>query len=315
MSLQLNGVNGQIVAAQVANGPAGNSIRVLQTAAIQPASRTSGLIEGGVVGFAVGLLGSCVFVLIRRQNDPRLHFRDEIAHAAGVPVIASLEARTCTTASAWQTLLKDPPNTASAWALRRILHAVLNSGAQQASAVRVLSFEGDLPALATGPLLGLHAAASGTPTALVPEDQSGLDSLRATLTGPDRVGQGLPFTVGLNQIGDPPRLVVSIVLVDADAATLSRSEGFNVLSISPGFVTADELARFALNAVNAGSPLDLVVVVNPDPADQTSGISVDERLRLLPFNADADRVNGGGRHASQANGANRSAEFPMTREH
>ena len=164
-----------------------------------------------------------------------------------------------------------------------MLHAVLNSGAQQASNVRVLSFDGDLPALATGPLLGLHAAASGTPTALIPEDHRGLDSLRATLTGPHRVGQGLPFTVGLDELGDPPRLVVSIVLLDADAATLSRSEGFNVLSISPGFATANELARFALNAANAGSPLDLVVVVNPDPADQTSGISVDDRLRLLPF--------------------------------
>ena len=49
----------------------------------------------------------------------------------------------------------------------------------------------------------------------------------------------------------------------------------NLLSISPNFVTADELAQLALDAADGGSVLDGVVVVNPDPTDNTSGLIAD----------------------------------------
>ena len=55
----------------------------------------------------------------------------------------------------------------------------------------------------------------------------------------------------------------------------------NVLSVSPNFLTADELAQLALAATNDGSVLEGVVVVNPDPADSTTGRWRDEGVRPL----------------------------------
>jgi hypothetical protein len=54
------------------------------------------------------------------------------------------------------------------------------------------------------------------------------------------------------------------------------------LSISPNFVTADELARLVLAAADSGFVLDGVVVVNPDQTDNTTGSMRDDTLRLLP---------------------------------
>ena len=55
----------------------------------------------------------------------------------------------------------------------------------------------------------------------------------------------------------------------------------NVLSVSPNFLTADELAQLALAATDHGSTLKGVVVVNPDPADTTTGRWNDEVVRPL----------------------------------
>lgn len=108
ISTQLNGVTSQIVAAQLASGSGENTTRILQAAAVQPVSKFGLPVTAGLVGFAVGLLGSAVFVLVRLQRDRRLRFRDEIAHAAGVPVIASLEAPSCTTPSRVATTSREP---------------------------------------------------------------------------------------------------------------------------------------------------------------------------------------------------------------
>ena len=82
----------------------------------------------------------------------------------------------------------------------------------------MISFAGDAPALATGPRLALHAAASGIPTVLVPEvpPESGdrsLKALRAAFTSAEPVNRGLPLTLGTSETGqDPPELIVSLVV-------------------------------------------------------------------------------------------------------
>jgi capsular polysaccharide biosynthesis protein len=314
VALQLASVNGQIATAQDTSGSAGNSIQVLQKAAVQPASGTSTLLADGVIGLIIGLLAGCTFVLIRRENDQRLYFRDDIARAAGVPVIASIEAPSCATASDWWTLFEAGPDTSSAWALRRLLYTVLNTGAHKASAVRVISFRNDFSAFATGPLLALHAGLTGTPTALIAGDQHELEPLRACLMESERVSRELPFNIAFDEIDDPPRLRVSLTLVDSDQATVRPCDGVNLFSVSPGFATAEELARLALRASEGGCPLDMIVVVNPDPADQTNGISVDDTLRLLPFHEDANRGSWEGRHARQSRETKDSTEFLVTRE-
>ena len=108
--------------------------------------------------------------------------------------------------------------------------------------------------------------------------------LRAAFTGAEPVGRGLPFTVGPNVKGpDGPMLVVSMVVFDGESMTLAPSNTMNLLSISPDFVTADQLARLALEAADGGSGLDGVVVVNPDPSDTTSGLIATDALRLVPY--------------------------------
>jgi hypothetical protein len=142
--------------------------------------------------------------------------------------------------------------------------------------------------------LALHAAASGSPTALVPEDPRRLDdrslvTLRAAFTGAEPVGRGLPFTVGPNVTGPgSPKLVVSMVVFHGESTTLAASSTMNLLSISPDSVTADQLAQLALVAADGGSGLDGVVVVNPDPSDNTRGIIATDPLRLLPSEAPRD---------------------------
>jgi capsular polysaccharide biosynthesis protein len=286
VSQQLNAVATSLATTQAGVASAAGGTLVLQKATVQPMSRYRLPVEAGIIGFLIGLLGGAISVLIRAQRGSRLQFRDEIARVAGAPILASLEAPGCTTASEWRTLLKGAPRASDEWALRHLRYAVQN-GAGPRSAVRVFSFAGDSPALTTGPRLALQAAANGIRTCLAPEDRPELDHrslapLRAAFTGGEAVGPELPLTVG--GAGDgcaPVQLLVSLVVLDRAPSTLAPSDAVNVLSVSPNFLTADELAQLALAATRHGSTLKGVVVVNPDPADTTSGRWNEEVVRPL----------------------------------
>ncbi|MGO9857371.1 MAG: hypothetical protein ACLPYY_20310 [Acidimicrobiales bacterium] len=287
VSLQLNSVTNQITNAQLESGSTASTTRILQKATSQPASRYEFPIEAGIIAFALGLLGSAAFVLVRLQRGHRLRFRDEIARTAGAPVIASLDAPSCTTASAWRDLLGGRPRATTEWALRHVLHSLPN-GSRPRPAVRVISFAGDSPALTTGPRLALHAATSGIPTVLVPEaspesEDRSLTPLRAAFTGAETVNRGLPITLEPNDAGqDPSPFLVSLVVFDGDSTVLTPSDAVSLLSISANFVTDDELAELALKAGDSGSVLEAVVVVNPDPSDNTTGSVKNDTVRLLP---------------------------------
>jgi len=316
VGLQLNSVNSQIVSAELSSGSVNGNVQVLQEAAILPASDGAPL-EGGLIGLGVGLVVGVAFVLVRRERDPRLRFRDEIARTAGAPVIASLEAPRCTTASAWHELLERPPRASTEWALRHVLHNLpKNTGDQRPTTVRVISFAEDVPALTVGPRLALHAAASGTPTALLPEDHQLLLPLRAAFTGSDPVGREFPFTVGLNDIGDvAPRLLVEIAVFDGAPEPLTTTEAVTLLSVSPGFVSADQLAQLALGTADAGAALHGVVVVNADPTDRTSGaVPADTRRLPLAPNQSDDGHNGLVPFGPRTSRASVSSEHVSSRE-
>ena len=295
VSLQLNSVTNQIASAQLAAKSTENTTRIFQSATAQPKSAYALPIEAGIIGFALGLLGASIFVLIRLQRGHRLRHRDEIARAAGAPVIASLDAPSCTNASAWRELLESQPRATNEWALRHLLQSLRNTGGKEfVRHVRVISFAGDTAALTTGPRLALQAATSGTSTVLIAEDaleseDRSLVSLWAAFTGAEPLGGGLPITLGLKDFGDdPPQLLVSIVVFDGKSDISARPGTVNLLSISSNVVTADELAHLALKAFDGGSTLEGVVVVNPEPTDNTSGMLGDVTLRLLPARAGAD---------------------------
>jgi hypothetical protein len=158
----------------------------------------------------------------------------------------------------------------------------------------VISFAGDYPALTTGPRLALQAAISGTSTALVPDSHTelanhSLEPLRGAFTGSEPVGMGYPLAIGpADTEVSQSQLVVSLVIFDGNSTSLPSPDAMNLLSISPDLVTADELARLALAVADSGFILDGVVVVNPDPSDNTTGSMKDDTVRLLPSPARSD---------------------------
>jgi capsular polysaccharide biosynthesis protein len=293
VSLQLNSVTNQITNAHIENGSTTNTTRVLQMAVAQPSSKYVFPIEAGIIAFVFGALAGAVFVLVRLQHGHRLRLRDEIARTAGVPVIASLDAPKCTTVSAWRDLLAGQGRATTEWTLRYVLQS-LSKGNRPRRAVRVISFAGDSPALATGPRLALHAAASGISTALVPEaapesEDRSLSHLRAAFNSAEPVNRGLPLTLGLNDTGqDPPGLVVSLVVFHGNSTVLTPSDAVNLLSISANVVTDEELAQLALQAADSGLVLEGIVVVNPDPSDNTTGFMKTDTVRRLPSRAGAE---------------------------
>jgi hypothetical protein len=266
-------------------------------------------IEVGIIGFLLGLLGSVVFVLVRLQRGHRLRLRDEIARVASAPVIASVESTRCNTPSDWRELLEERPRATTEWALRHILRSLPNAGARH-QGVRVISFAGDSPALTTGPRLALYSASAGTPTAIATGDSStstdrSLLSLRAAFAGAQRVGRELPLKVDLADT-DEVQILVSVEVFDGTSSDVTSSDAMNLLSISANFVTADELAQLSLAAADRGFALDGVVVVNPDPNDNTTGTLKDDTVRLLPppprTDSDDELVHMGAR-ASQGSSA------------
>ena len=221
-SVQLNDVNSQITTAELSSGIANGKAQILQKAENLPTSTITPLLEMGIIGFVLGLVGSISFVLIRRQRDRRLRLRDEIARTAGAPVIASLDANGCTTVAAWRQLVESRLPATAEWPLRHVLHALANSD-PRISGVRLISFAGDMPALTTGPRLALYSAASGIPTTLMAEEHPSLVPMRAAFTSMEPAGLELPLTIGLEDIGgESSSLLVSISVYEGDIIAPAR---------------------------------------------------------------------------------------------
>lgn len=297
-SLQLNSVTSQIATAKLADGSTETTPRMFQSATAQPHSSYALPLEAGIIGLLIGLLGSTIFVLIRLASMHRLRSRDETARAAGAPVIGSLDAPTCASPSAWREFLEAPPRATNEWALRHLLHDLRQGGDQDAVLrLRVISFAGDSPALSTGPRLALYAAGSGISTALVSEGapaskNRSLVSLWAAFTGANPLGDGLPFVLGMKDLGtDSLQLLVSILVFDGKSELFSPPGTVNLLSLSSNVVTADQVAHLALQAVDGGSALKGVALVNADPTDHSSGMVEDDSLRPLPSRTDDGVAN------------------------
>jgi hypothetical protein len=268
---------------------------VLEAAApVAPPSTISLIVKYALIGLAAGLLIGAVGVLIRARRDRRLRRRDEIAGAIGVPVLASMEAEQHKTVADWIRLMERfDPSAMSAWTLRRVLRNLVPADLEGQCTIHVLSFIGDKAAMAIGPELALFAAGSGIPTRLAPDENVALEPLIAAcaaLRGSNHADDLLTFGTETETwhgpLGRPIRwdddpalteahLVVSVVAVDPAHPLLTSIVGPTILSVSSGFAVVDDLARVALASTKAGLGIDGIVVVNPDPADSTTGLLLD----------------------------------------
>jgi capsular polysaccharide biosynthesis protein len=238
------------------------------------------------------------------RRDRRLRLRDEIADAVGSPVVASLPSRKPRTAAGWIALLENySPGTVDAWALRQALrHLVLFEAAARPRpvdlaggklmhprSITMLTLSDDLKALAMGPQIASYAASIGIRTRLVPaqghETTAPLWAACAGLLPDDEVRRGL--VVGSPR-DDERDIDLTLVLAVLDRSQPQLSDlprtSKTVLAVSCGSSTADDLARAAVTADDAGSRIVGVVVADPDTIDRTTGrLLQPERSQQVPL--------------------------------
>jgi capsular polysaccharide biosynthesis protein len=281
-------------------GAAGGPIEVLQPAtSALPPSKLHIPIDAGM-GLGAALLAGLVLALVLAGRDRRLRSRDEILRATGVPVLASLEVKPCRTVSQWRRLLDGSvPTPVVTWNVRRVLHRLAPADVEATREIRVMAFRDDKAAVAAGAELAVVAATLGVTTALVPGDDDVMVPLRAACAARGPSGRlaelhvltspsVLPRESGLSSDreepepgSDRPELVISLVVVDRSRPEVRPFGAVNVVTVSAGFATADDLARLALAAADAGQALDGIVVVNPEPDDGTTGSTGDGEVQSV----------------------------------
>jgi capsular polysaccharide biosynthesis protein len=281
---------------------------------IQAASpaRRAGLVLWFAVSAVLGALGALalatIAVVVFGRRDRKLTYRDQIADAVGSAVIASLRSQAPRTVAGWTALLEDySPGTVDAWALRQALRQlVFDDGARgprrtdQAGArvphptsVTVVSLSEDLRGLAIGAQIASYAASAGVRTRLVAdqghESAAALWAACKSLRDRDEVRANLTVDtepVSPREGSREEEMTVVLAVLDRLEPQLlpSRGTSVTVLAVTAGSATAEELARAAVTADDAGSRIDGVVVADPDTLDSTTGrLLQHERAQQVPL--------------------------------
>ncbi|HSJ19702.1 MAG TPA: Wzz/FepE/Etk N-terminal domain-containing protein [Nocardioidaceae bacterium] len=257
-----------------------------------------------VLGAAVALALAALVLVLARRRDRKLSYRDEIADAVGSPVIASVRAHVPRTVAGWATLLEDySPGTVDAWALRQALRQLVfddpargHRRAEQGSAklahppsVTVLSLADDLRGLAVGAQLASYAASVGIRTRLVAgpghESAAALWAACNVLSDREEVRRNLTIDAEREGTSEGEMTVVLAVLDRSEPELLpAAATSVTVLALASGAATAEDLARAAVTADDAGSRIDGVVVADPDNLDRTTGrLLQHERAQQVPL--------------------------------
>lgn len=247
------------------------------------------LLEAAGLGFLIGLLVGVITALAIGRNDRRLRQRDAIADSMGVPVLASVRASSASDAAGWASLVEHyEPEAADAWQLRRVLRhlgvADVNSPetpARGTSSVTVLSLASDRNALAIGPQLAALAATDGVPTALVIGPQQDTKATAALRAACDAASTHRTPNLRLSvsdsgAVAEAPSgtLTVAVAVVDGQTPRVAQTmrAAVTVLGVTAGEVKAEQLVRVAASAAGDGRDIIGVLVANPLPSDETTGL-------------------------------------------
>lgn len=279
LSVELENVNTQIVNAEVTTSQATSATRVLERA--EPVTYSDNRVPVVVLlGALAGLVAGCVAAFALAGSDRRLRSRDAIAAAIGLPVIASMWAKRCKKVNDWRRLLEHSksPSPVEVWNARRALYRLIGAAGDAVVVdVRLLAFSGDDAATAAAAKIAGSAAALGMSSRLEIGSHPGLAGLRAACV----VTRGRePGTAIVDLKADSAMstelagLAVNVMLeaIDAERPQVGESFATTLLVVSSGFATSADLARAALAASDAGSPITGVVVANPDPDDSSTGL-------------------------------------------
>jgi capsular polysaccharide biosynthesis protein len=248
------------------------------------------MVTYALLGALAGLIIGSLAVLLLGRNDRRLRERDEIARSIGVPVLASFPVAHPTDASGWTRLLEGyNPTAVHALRLRQALQqlgavSINGHGAgRDGSSFTVLSLASDSGALALGPQLAVFAASQGTPTTLVIGPQQDADAtatLRTALAAAPSESSKRPsllrvvVTESAADLQSDTALTVVAVVVDGSNPQVpdTMRTGATVLGVSASAATAEQLARVAMAASLDHRDVSGIIVADPEPTDQTTGV-------------------------------------------
>ncbi len=253
-------------------------------------SRVERMVMYALLGAVAGLIIGSLAVLLLGRNDRRLRERDEIARSIGVPVLASFPVAHPTDASGWTKLLEGyNPAAVHALRLRQALQqlgaAAVNAHGtgRDGSSFTVLSLASDSGALALGPQLAVFAASQGTPTTLVIGPQQDADAtatLRTALAAAPSESSKRPsllrvvVTESAADLQSDTALTIVAAVVDGNDPQVpdTMRTGATVLGVSASAATAEQLARVAMAASLDRRDVSGIIVADPEPTDQTTGV-------------------------------------------
>jgi hypothetical protein len=270
-----------------------------------PAKRTD-LVLWTTVAMLLGALlalgVSTVVLSSMSRRDRRLRTRDEMADAIGSAVIGSVRARPQRAAAGWSALLERyEPSVTEAWSLRQALdhvglgdltmrsgHAANRNQRARSRVLTLVTLSDDARGLAVGPQLASHAAALGLRTRLVAkqghESSSVLWAACSTLRRDDEVRPGLHVDTRRRKGVDD--LTVELVVVDRRNPQFVGldSNSVTLLAVASSSATAEDLARTAVAAYEAGGRISGVIVADPDSLDRSTGrLLLQQRSEQMPL--------------------------------
>lgn len=259
---------------------------------LEPATSATGtplvvrLLVGGGLGALLGMAAGAIVAIAAGSNDRRLWWRDEIAHATGVPVLASIPVGHPSDVAGWGKLIEGyEPGVVHARSLRKVLDQSGLTGARGRSGatIAVVSLSSDPGALALGPQLASFAASRGVPTTLVIDRQQAGKAMAllrtacaaASAVPSARLGNFLTTLGDQEDFDRQPEtaLTVIVTIVDGQAPHVVHAmpTATTVLGVSAGVATAEQLASAAVSAADSSRNVAGIIVADPDPADPTTG--------------------------------------------
>lgn len=261
-----------------------------------------------LLGLAAAVVIAAIFLLVFGRRDRRLRYRDEIADAVGTTVIASIRSRAPRAVAGWTSLLEGyDPGAVDSWALRQALRQLVlgesaigsrqadrSEGAvRPAASITMVTMSDDPRALAMGPQIAAYAASVGVRTRLViAQRHEAADALWAACSrvrGDEEVRPGLFVSTRPDEQSDEQHevdLTIVLAVVDRGKPELLDLPGatLTILAVSAGSATAEDLARTAVKADDAGSRIGGIIVADPDNLDRTTGrLLQHERSHQVPL--------------------------------
>lgn len=252
-TLQLESVNSQSAEAKItASGPALGAVP-LEFATTAVRSSVARPIEFGALGALAGLVIGLLVALLRARLDGRLRSRDDIARAAGVPVLTSLAVRAPRRAADWGHLLDIwSPTVAESARLSRVLQDLAIVGQSKPRGQRLNEPAGPTANGNTADANVLILGAGVAVTALVFAGDVDAHAVAIEIAAYAAI-IGLPVTLVV-QPGDRPLRRLSTALEGRKSRVERQRKNLTTQDLNPGMAADSGVLTVNLVAVNPEAP-------------------------------------------------------------